>query len=303
MKKRIMLTTVLLLIVSLPVWPIETQTQFFGTHAFGIFNDNFIFSDAMGFSYVKNDLSIAIYATRTSVPLSRVQSDLDSSNFISKIPDGNGRATYLFENSRAGIRTVRYLLPLGNEIESAVVTGIILNSTNIESSRSEILELLGKVSWEENSSLNFEGAQFFDSIPTLDLSPALILGNRIFYTPNGKFDSETKFQVYFGKNHLAPIYRDGKNGFYDYFLKVESQGVTPADVEVKDIAIDSVKGKEFSYSYSQGDQTTKKIISVIVIGDFMYFIGEESTDRQFDNRLEEYDKIIDKFHLKDTKEK
>ncbi len=291
--KRVLLTVVILLSLASGVYAQAKQQQFYGTHVFFEKPSDFFFSDAIQFSYVKRDFSFMLSSFRTLESITDLIEELDSGEAKKTYLEDTNSFLFIVETVYNGKNLKEYVIPIGDETESALVVANVLQEQNLANSEQEIYQIFKTLRWQPESDLNFEEVYFFEDIEFGNLNPVAILGDRIVFTINGENFVSNPLVLYIGRSFVFD--RKGEEDkIFDAMLAMELGDDANTISDKKKMIINgllciSAKGesKEQTLYYS-----------LFFDNNVVYFIGEELSAGETNTGLVDYQGIVSSFKIK-----
>lgn len=285
-----------ILTLAFSISALAEDNQLFGSHAFLSLPQNYTYSyDFLG--YVGDDSKIIITSSRARAGIKAVQQEFEKSGNMPIISDSYGKVYFSEKVAQTG-KASAYILPIGDDSESAIISFIAPNST--EDTRNNILKILKTAKWNSGSDLNFEPALFFKIENLNELSPATIIGPFVSFTPNGGPLEHSKMSLRIGRFPLPYDHKGKEKQILDYCSNPTG---APLKIKVQDykaIKVDGMNGMMLSRSYEKDGKEIEGRLAVLFTKGRVITLEAESLSREYDKHLNNYDKILNSFKLKNN---
>lgn len=275
-----------------------TEHQLFGTHAFIDLGPEYTYTTDVGFSYLREDFSVAIFGTRVADSMSNLNSQFSVSGAKRELLPGSNRMIYLYDAGGGKPGSVQLFMLVGDDSESAVVAATVLQTNDIQGAIKTIKQAFETVQWKPDSDLGFSDALFYEPIETYELKPTAIIANRVNYTVDGTTFVNHKYSLGIGKNIMSSDYTKNPTLLVDGQVKMENGASKVLSITRSFLKVDELSGERVEVELEREGLIQKKLYAIFVEPKFVYFLIAESNDRNFDKYSDHFDTIVSNFRIK-----
>lgn len=287
---------IIILIIAFNTSAQAEDKQLFGSHAFLSLPRSYVYShDILG--YISEDRKVMLTSSRIRGHASLVRQQLEESGFT-PVVSGPDRKIYLSKLIRNGAEASLYAMHIGNNRESAMISAV--SSSEAETAHNDILNILKTAKWKEHSGLNFERSFFFKIDNLYEFSPATIIGPFIAFTPYGEPLEQSKMSLKIGKFPLPYDYRGKEMEILDRY---SNSGREPSKIKTQEyntININGVNGVTLFRKYENNGEEINGKLTILFRQGSIVVIEAESSSREMDKYLNNYENILNGFKIKDN---